>query len=54
MIYPDKSTYIDDSSNFNLIPVYREIRADFETPVSIFLKVKGNMLLESIEKGLNN
>jgi anthranilate synthase component 1 len=53
MIYPDKSTYIEDSKTFNLIPVYREVRADFETPVSIFLKVKGNMLLESIEKGEN-
>jgi anthranilate synthase component 1 len=37
----------------NLIPVYREILADLETPLSAFLKLKGNMgfLLESVEGG---
>ena len=53
MIYPDKNKYITDSGSFNLIPVFNEIRADFETPVSIFLKVNGNILLESVEQGEN-
>lgn len=53
MIYPTKNRYIDDSGAFNLIPVFNEFRADFETPVSIFMKVNGNILLESVEKGEN-
>ena len=38
----------------NLVPIYREILADLETPVSAFLKVKRgdySFLLESIEGG---
>jgi anthranilate synthase component 1 len=38
----------------NLVPVYREIRADLETPVSAYLKIaRGNysFLLESVEGG---
>ncbi len=38
----------------NLVPVYREILADMETPVSAFLKVargKHSFLLESVEGG---
>lgn len=38
----------------NLVPVYREIRADLETPVSAYLKIaQGNysFLLESVEGG---
>ena len=38
----------------NLVPVYREIVADMETPVSAFLKINrgGNsFLLESVEGG---
>lgn len=38
----------------NLIPVYREIMADLETPVTAFLKIKENSdayLLESVEGG---
>ncbi len=36
-----------------LVPVYRELAADFETPVSVYLKLRGqgpSFLLESIEK----
>ncbi|RUM42736.1 MAG: anthranilate synthase component I, partial [Desulfurobacterium sp.] len=39
---------------FNLIPVYREILADLETPLSAFMKLRSlgaNMLLESVEGG---
>ena len=53
MIYPNKEHFIVDSKSYNLIPVFKEIRADFETPVSIFMKVKGNILLESVEQGEN-
>lgn len=38
----------------NLVPVYREIMADMETPVSAFLKIKEgkySFLLESVEGG---
>jgi len=38
----------------NIVPVYREVRADLETPVSAFLKVKRggySFLLESVEGG---
>ncbi len=38
----------------NLVPVYREIMADLETPVSAFLKIEGgtgSFLLESVEGG---
>jgi len=53
MIYPNKEHFIADSKSYNLIPVFKEVRADFETPVSIFIKVKGNILLESVEQGEN-
>ena len=38
----------------NLLPVYREISADLETPVSAFLKINRggySFLLESVEGG---
>ncbi|NJD64856.1 MAG: anthranilate synthase component I, partial [Chloroflexi bacterium] len=38
----------------NLVPIYREVTADLETPVSAFLKVrtgKYSFLLESVEGG---
>jgi anthranilate synthase component 1 len=38
----------------NLVPIYREVRADLETPVSAFLKVargEYSFLLESVEGG---
>lgn len=42
------------SKKGNLIPVYREMTADLETPVSAFLKIRGgdySYLLESVEGG---
>src|SRR4051812_26228060 len=42
------------SERGNLIPIYREILADLETPVSAFMKVwrgNGSFLLESVEGG---
>ena len=53
VIYPDESKYIKDTKEYNVIPVFSEFRADFETPLSIFLKVKAKFLLESIERGEN-
>ena len=52
MIYPGKEEFINLSKRGNLIPVYKEIAADLETPVSSFLKIdKGDYsyLLESVE-----
>lgn len=54
MYFPTKSEFCQLSTQGNLIPVYREILADMETPVSAFRKIDdGNtsFLLESIEGG---
>lgn len=50
---PSKSEFIKLSKKGNLIPVYREIVADMETPVSAYKKIEGenSFLLESIEGG---
>lgn len=50
--FPSKKEFIRLSSKGNLIPVYRQISADLETPVSAFIKIdKGDysFLLESVE-----
>ncbi|MDD5127958.1 MAG: anthranilate synthase component I [Dehalococcoidales bacterium] len=54
MYYPTLDEIKRRSNEGNLIPVYREIVADLETPVSAFLKIsRGGMsfLLESVEGG---
>jgi len=53
MIYPDIKTFTQKSREGNLIPVYREILADLETPLSAYLKLKGDasFLFESVEGG---
>jgi len=54
MHYPSKTEFIKLSKRGNLIPVYREILADFETPLTAFTQIdKGNFsfLLESVEGG---
>ena len=51
---PDLATLEELSRRGNLVPVYREIEADLETPVSAYLKVaRGDysFLLESVEGG---
>jgi len=52
---PTKSEFIKLSEKGNLIPVYREIFADMETPVSAYRKIGGDFsfLLESVEGGEN-
>jgi anthranilate synthase component 1 len=54
MDYPDFETFAQMSRQGNLIPVYREILGDLETPVSAYKKLRGNgcsFLLESVEGG---
>ena len=54
MYYPPLNEVRQLKKHGNLVPVYREIRADLDTPVSAYLKVaSGNysFLLESVEGG---
>jgi anthranilate synthase component 1 len=54
MYHPDFASFKALSSKGNLIPVYREILADLDTPVSAFKKIddgRYGFLLESIEGG---
>ena len=54
-IKPDFKTFVRLSKQGNTIPVYAEMLADLETPVSSYLKVCDNegFLLESVEGGTN-
>ncbi|MDH4161355.1 MAG: anthranilate synthase component I [Nitrospirota bacterium] len=54
MIRPTLEEFKDKAKKGNLIPVYREILADMETPVSAFRKIddgRYSFLLESVEGG---
>jgi anthranilate synthase component 1 len=53
MTYPDFKKFQELAGRGNLIPVYREILADTDTPVTAFLKLGGkpSFLLESVEGG---
>jgi len=54
MYAPDIETFEKLSREGNLIPLYREILADIETPVSVFAKLRDQsyaFLLESVEGG---
>ncbi|GAH34913.1 unnamed protein product, partial [marine sediment metagenome] len=54
MYYPTLEEIRKHEKDGNLMPIYREIVADLETPVSAFLKINrgGNsFLLESVEGG---
>ena len=53
MIYPDKKVYLKDAASHTIIPVFKELRAEFETPLSVYIKSGGMFLLESIERGEN-
>ncbi|MBT3271149.1 anthranilate synthase component I [Candidatus Poribacteria bacterium] len=56
MYVPTREEFRQKATEGNLIPVYREILADMETPVSAFAKtVEGDygFLLESVEGGEN-
>ncbi len=53
MYFPSKEEFLKLSAQGNLIPVYREILGDLETPVSAYFKLsqgaKYSFLLESVE-----
>jgi anthranilate synthase component 1 len=52
--FPDKREFLRLSKRANLIPVYREILADLDTPISAFTKIDTgdhSFLLESVEGG---
>ena len=54
MLIPAYEEFVELSRQGNLIPVYREILADMETPVSAFRKLAKDdyaFLLESVEQG---
>src|SRR5438105_2796097 len=51
---PEKNVFLEKAQQGGLIPVYREIVADMETPVSAFRKIGDTtyaFLLESVEGG---
>lgn len=54
MYRPDSEKFKALEETATLVPVYRELPADLETPVSAFLKLNSAapcFLLESVEKG---
>lgn len=54
MYYPEREEFTRLTKKGNVIPVYREISADFNTPLSAFLKIddkKNSFLFESMEGG---
>jgi len=53
-IFPDRSTFLQLARQGNVIPVYADLLADCETPVSAYAKLKAagpSYLLESVEGG---
>ena len=54
MYYPSLEDFREKAQHGNLIPVYKQILADMETPVSAFYKIEASdyaFLLESVEGG---
>ena len=55
MTSPTREQFLEKANSGNLIPVWREVLADMETPVSAFRKIAGgrpnSFLLESVEGG---
>ncbi|MEY4939652.1 MAG: hypothetical protein RIQ93_1387 [Verrucomicrobiota bacterium] len=55
-IHPSRETFTSLAAKGNLIPVYSDLMADFETPVSAYAKLKAagpSYLLESVAGGEN-
>ncbi|HEU5080870.1 MAG TPA: anthranilate synthase component I [Opitutaceae bacterium] len=55
-IFPERTQFLELSKTGNVIPVYADLMADFETPVSAYAKLKEtgpSYLLESVEGGEN-
>jgi len=54
MYSPSRESFRHLASQGNLVPVYRRLLADFETPLSAYTKIRGqgeSFLLESVEGG---
>ena len=54
MYYPTRTDFVALAAQANLIPVTRQVLADFETPLSAYLKIRGqgeSFLFESVEGG---
>ncbi|MCC7161654.1 MAG: anthranilate synthase component I [Anaerolineae bacterium] len=54
MFQPTREEFANYAQQGNLVPVFRELPADLETPVSVYLKLRGqknSFLLESVEGG---
>ncbi len=55
MTAPTRTEFLEKATHGNLIPVWREVLADMETPVSAYRKIAGDQpnsfLLESVEGG---
>lgn len=53
MVKPEIKSFISHCSEGNLVPIYKEILADTDTPVSAYLKLREqhSFLLESLEGG---
>ena len=55
-IHPTREVFASLAAQGNVIPVYTDLMADFETPVSAYAKLKDagpSYLLESVEGGEN-
>ncbi len=55
-IFPDRSRFVELAREGNVVPVYADLMADFETPVSAYAKLRTtgpSYLLESVEGGEN-
>lgn len=53
-IHPDPELFLDQAREHSMVPVWTEVLADLETPVSAYLKLVGEspgFLLESVEHG---
>jgi anthranilate synthase component 1 len=54
MYHPTREEFSKLAERGNIVPIYRELPADLETPVSVYLKLRGateSFLLESVEGG---
>ena len=55
-VTPSRETFLQLSRKGNVVPVYTDMLADLETPVSAYVKLRGSQpafLLESVEGGEN-
>src|SRR5687768_9794566 len=55
-VHPTREAFLRLAEQGNVVPVYTDLMADFETPVSAYAKLKEagpSYLLESVEGGEN-